>query len=103
MQMLRHSCKSPQFNFSITQQALHHWNGAKLCRLSYATEKNLMIHGVTRPSLRGIPPSSKQNEVTRKGHFERVRFTVKAAVLKGDEVCKDIIAFSIYDTKPVYL
>ena len=61
-----------------------------------------MIHGVTRPSLRGIPPAIKQNEVTRKADLEKVRFTVKAAVLKNDEVCKDLIALSIYDTKPVY-
>ena len=31
-----------------------------------------------------------------------MRHTVKAAVLRGDEVCKDLLAVSIYDTKPVY-
>jgi hypothetical protein len=31
-----------------------------------------------------------------------VRHTVKAVVLRGDEVCKDLLAVSIYDTKPVY-
>ena len=31
-----------------------------------------------------------------------MRHTVKVAVLRGDEVCKDLLAVSIYDTKPVY-
>ena len=31
-----------------------------------------------------------------------MRHTVKAAVLKGGSVCKDLIAVSLYDTKPVY-
>ena len=31
-----------------------------------------------------------------------MRHTVKAAVLRGDKVCHDLIACSIYDTKPVY-
>jgi hypothetical protein len=31
-----------------------------------------------------------------------MRHTVKVAVLKGDEVCTDLLAISIYDTKPVY-
>ena len=75
---------------------------AKLCRLAYGLDQRVMIHGVTRPSLRGIPPAIKQNEVTRKGDLEKVRHTVKAAVLKGDEVCKGLVAISLYDTKPVY-
>ena len=64
-------------------------------------KKKVMVHGVTRPSLRGIPPAIKQEEVKRKGDLEAVRHTVKAAVLKGDSVCKDLIAISLYDTKPV--
>ena len=75
---------------------------AKLCRLAYASPQKVMVHGVTRPSLRGIPPNIKQEEVSKKGELQKVRHTVKAAILKGDEVCKDLIAISIYDTKPVY-
>ena len=65
------------------------YNSAKLCRLAYSMEQKVMVHGVTRPSLRGIPPAIKQKEVTKKKELEEVRHTVKAAVLKGDEVCKD--------------
>ena len=75
---------------------------AKLCRLTYGSKQRVMIHGVTRPSLRGIPPAIKQDEVTRKGDLQKVRHTVKAAILKGDEVCNNLVSISIYDTKPVY-
>ena len=59
---------------------------AKLCRLAYSMEQKVMIHGVTRPSLRGIPPAIKQTEVSKKKDLESVRHTVKAAILRGDEV-----------------
>ena len=57
-----------------------------------------MVHGVTRPSLRGIPPAIKQNEVSQKKDLVSVRHTVKVAVLKGDEVSNDLVSISIYDT-----
>ena len=75
---------------------------AKFCRLAYSMEQKVMVHGVTRPSLRGIPPAIKQDEVKKKKELASVRHTVKAAVLKGDEVCKDLVSISLYDTKPVY-
>lgn len=75
---------------------------AKLCRLAYGMKQKVMIHGVTRPSLRGIPPAVKQVEVKTPNQQQAVRHTVKVAILKGDEVCNDLLAISIYDTKPVY-
>ena len=63
-----------------------------------------MVHGATRPSLRGIPSILvKQDIVKRKSDLARVRHTVKVAVLKGDSVCKYMVALSMYDTKPVYM
>ena len=62
----------------------------------------VMVHEFTRPSLRGIPPTIKQEEVKRKGDLEAVRHTVKADMLKGDSICTYLIAVSLYDTKPVY-
>ena len=78
------------------------YNSAKLCRLCYDMPQKVMVHGVTRPTLRGIPPIVKQEEVKKKGDLEKVRHTVKVAVLKGDEVVKDLVSVSVYDTKPVY-
>ena len=78
------------------------YNSTKLCRAAYSMPQKVMVHGVTRPSGRGIPPCVKQNEVTKKKDLASVRHTVKVAVLKGDEVCSDLLSISIYDTKPVY-
>ena len=78
------------------------YNSAKLCRLAYSMDQKVMVHGVTRPTLRGIPQAIKQQEVSKKKDLEKVRHTVKAAVLKGDEVSKDLVSVSLYDTKPVY-
>ena len=65
-------------------------------------KQNVMVHGFTRPSLRGIPPTIKQEEVKRKGDLEAVRHTVKVDVLKRDSVCTYLIAVYLYDTKPIY-
>ena len=78
------------------------FNSAKLCRMALAMDQKVMVHGVTRPKLRGIPLIVKQEEVSKKKELEKVRHTVKAAVLKGDEVAKDLVSISLYDTKPVY-
>ena len=78
------------------------FNSAKLCRAAYSMPQKVMVHGVTRPTLRGIPPIVKQNEVTKKSELESVRHTVKAAKVCGDEVCNNLLAISVYDTKPVY-
>jgi len=34
---------------------------------------------------------------------EAARSTVKAAVLKGDPGCPNVVAYSVYDTKPVHV
>ena len=51
--------------------------------------------------MRGIPPCVKQDEDLKKKQDE-VRGTVKAAVLEGDPMCKNLVASSVYDTKPVH-
>ena len=44
----------------------------------------------------------KQFEVQDKKEIEKVRDTVKVAVLEGDSQVKDLVAKSYYDSKPVY-
>ena len=58
----------------------------KLYMLEYAMDQNVMVHGVMRPSLRGVPHNVKEEEVNNRGELETVRYTVKAAILKGYEV-----------------
>lgn len=75
---------------------------AKLCRASYCHEKNVLIAGVTRKNGRGLPNSVLQEEVKTKEAEISVRGTVKVAVLKGDANCPNVVAASVYDTKPVH-
>ena len=63
-----------------------------------------MAHGVTRVSGRGVPKCVFQKEVTGAKDIEKVRHTVKAAIVKGDSVCTNpLVCISLYDSKPVYL
>ena len=76
---------------------------AKFARLCLMMPQKVMIHGVTRPSMRGVPAVVKQVEVTSKVQLAKVRNTVKVAVLKGDSVCNNLVCVSLYDSKPIYL
>ena len=75
---------------------------AKFARAAYRHEQHILISGVTRKAGRGIPPYVLQEEKTNKKEQMRVRNTVKAAVLMGDSDCPDLLAISVYDTKPVH-
>ena len=90
----------PDKNYTMGLDNLY--MSAKFCRLAIQMDQRVMVHGITRANGRGVPSLVKQQEVTKKGELEAVRNTVKAARLKGDTVCKDLIFISIYDTKPVY-
>ena len=63
--------------------------------------KRVMIHGVCRPS-RGIPNCIIQETATKKEDIIKSKGTVKCAILTGDPSCKDFVAVSFYDSKPVY-
>ena len=71
---------------------------AKVCMND--SGRRVMIHGVCRKS-RGIPKCITQQEVTRKEDLLQCKNTVKAAVLENDSKCKDLVALSFYDSKPV--
>jgi Transposase IS4 len=75
---------------------------AKFVKASYNHPRKVMIAGVTRRNGRGLPMSVIQDEVKNKTAQEAVRGTVKAAVLKGDPDCPNLVAVSVYDTKPVH-
>ena len=64
--------------------------------------QNIRVHGVCRTDKCGLPSVVLQKEVTGDRNLERVRGTVKAAVLKEDGKVKDLVAFSVFDSKPVH-
>ena len=90
----------PGKNYDITCDNLY--MSTKLCRDGKKMKQSVNFHGVARHKNRGVPHVIKQQEVTRKADLASVRNTVKVAVLQGHKVCKDLVAVSIYDTKPVY-
>ena len=78
------------------------YNSATFCKEAYTHEKKVMVHGVARKGMRGMPSSVIQDEVHNKKKQIKVRGTVKVAVLQGDKKCPNLAASSIYDTKPVH-
>ena len=52
--------------------------------------------------MRGIPPSVLQVEQKSRKDQIKVRGTVKAAILEGDDACTNLVECSIYETNPVH-
>eukprot|EP01043_Picozoa_sp_COSAG02_P009074 COSAG02_NODE_302_length_25234_cov_43.365307_14_plen_804_part_00 len=76
------------------------YNSVKFCRAAYTIK--CLTHGVARTWGRGIPDSVLQSEEKNLDKQDSVRGMVKAAILKDDPVAPDIVAASVYDTKPVH-
>jgi hypothetical protein len=74
----------------------------KFAREAFTGKNQVMMHGVTRRTGRGLPSSVIQNEEKNQKKAEQIRGTTKAAVLEGDPNCPNVVAFSVYDTKPVH-
>ena len=60
------------------------------------------MYGVTRKGMRGIPGCVFQEEQKSRKKQLEVRGTTKLAIMKVDPKCPDLIATSVYDTKPVH-
>ena len=62
---------------------------SKIAKLANAMYQKVMVYRVTRGG-------------KEKGELETISHTVKAAILNGDDVCKDLLCISVYDTKLIY-
>ena len=80
----------------------HLYNLALFCKRIFSHEMKVMVHGVTRKGMRGIPTSVKQEGVKNGKQQLEVWGTVKAAMLRGDKDWPSLVASSVYDTKPVH-
>ena len=78
------------------------YNSATFCKRAWNHKYRVMVHGVTRKGMRGVPSCVVQDEAKSQKKQLEVRGTTKAAVLKGDPDCPDLVATSVYDTKPVH-
>lgn len=77
------------------------YNSTKFCRVAYVHSK-VLLNGVTRKGMRGLPKCVLQEEKKKRSDVLAARGTVKAAVLKNDPLLPDLVASSVYDTKPVH-
>lgn len=77
-------------------------NSVAFTKSCYKHPKKVLVQGTFRRGGRGLPPEVVQQDISGKKAQREVRGTVKAAVLQGDDDCPDLIASSIYDTKPVH-
>jgi hypothetical protein len=71
-------------------------------QLTYIAKMKVCVSGVTRKGMSGLPDCVLRDEAKNKKMQMLVRGTVKAAVLKGDPNCPNLVATSVYDTKPVH-
>ena len=78
------------------------FNSHKLFGTLYQAEA--LAHGVARTNGRGLPSSAIQKEEKNLAQAElRWRMTNKGARMKDCRDSPDLLAASIYDTKPVHL
>ena len=75
----------------------------RFCREAYVGKNQVLSHGVTRKKNRGLPACVIQEEEKNEKKAALVRGTTEAAVLENDPQCPNVVAFSVYDTKPVHI
>ena len=71
------------------------YNSAAFCRAAFNHKWKVLCHGVARKGNRGIPACVSQQEVISRKDQVKVKGTVKAAVLEGDEGRPNLIASSV--------
>jgi hypothetical protein len=77
------------------------FNSKKLYEALYRTEA--LAHGVARTNGRGTPPSIIQKEEKNINCAEQLCGTTMTAKLLHYAACPDLLAVSVYDTKPVHI
>ena len=88
-------------------QDKHHCCGmdnlyAAFCRYVHNHKNRVLVYGVTQKWGLGIPDCVLKEEVINHNAQIAVQDTVKAAKSVGDPDCLDLIASSVYNTKPVH-
>ena len=78
------------------------YNSVTFCKREWNHKSKLKVHGVTRKGMRGIPGCAVQEKQKSQKKQLEVRGTTKAAIMKGEPKCPDLIATSVYDPYPVH-
>ncbi len=75
------------------------FNSRKLFTALYISKA--LAYGVICTNSCGLPPSVKQVEEKNPNKAELIHSTTKAGVLNNDPSCPNLVATSVYDTKPL--
>ena len=78
------------------------YNSASFCKKLFNHKKNVMMLGVIRKGIQGIPRCMKQELVENRAAQGRVPGIVKLVVLECDKDCSNLVASFFYDFKPVH-
>ena len=78
------------------------YNSASFCKKAFSHEKKAVVPGVKRKWMCGIPRCMKQELVENNAAQQHVQGTVKVSVLEGNKDCPNLVACSVYNTKPVH-
>ena len=89
-------------NIIIVVRIIFFFNSAKLCRAAYQHPKKLLAHGVTWKGGHGIPKCVQKQETKTTSEHIRVLFTVKSALLMGDNGIPCLVVSSVYYKKLVH-
>lgn len=76
------------------------FNSRRLFTAAYRAKT--LCHGVVRHHGRGVPDEIVQKKVTEAESL-KIRNRTKAAVLRGDPDCPDLVCCSVYDQGPVHM
>jgi hypothetical protein len=76
---------------------------AKFISKAYKHDQKILVGGVCRKGGCGFPAAVLQEDVKSRVDQIKVRGTVKAAVLEGDNIVPNLVAVSVYNTKRVHL
>ena len=77
------------------------FNSRKLFTAAYSVFT--LCHGVVRTNGRGIADAVIMKEEKTKEAAKKMRGATKAALLKNNAACPDLLVCSVYDTKPVHM
>ena len=78
------------------------YNSSDFCRAAYHHDRKVLCHVVALKDCRGIPECLIQDEENNPVAQQAAQCTVKEDVLEVYPGCKNLIASSMYDIKPVH-
>ena len=78
------------------------YNGTIFCKQTVNHKNKLLVHGVIQKGMQEILKSVMQDEVISRQGQLLVKGTVKATMLERTSDCINLVASTLWDSKPVH-